>query len=93
MLAPVRTILTGSVEYLDIEVECDFTLDAQPVAISFDRTEWLTAAWVGAAGTARTARLLLNADNMPAKGWHQTYVKVTDNPEIPVIETGVLEVK
>lgn len=85
-----RTIMRGSTEYLTVSVTADITLDAQPVAFSFDRTIWLPAEWVGTAGTTRSARLLVSDTNLPAPPTTSTavYVKVTDNPEVPIVQAG-----
>lgn len=81
-----------TVEYLKVEVEADVTLDTQPVYFSFDnRATWLAAEWAGAVGQTRVARLLIDETNMPA---HSTkvYVRVTDDPEAPVILAGALNI-
>lgn len=89
-----RTIIRGTTEYLDVTVRCDFTLSAQPVAFSFDEgSTWLTAAWIGTAGTTRTARLLLNTGNTPAGTGARVYVKVTDSTETPWLDAGRLNVR
>lgn len=89
-----RAIIRGSTEYLDVTVHCDFTLSAQPVAFSFDEgSTWLTAAWIGTAGTTRTARLLIDGTNTPAGTGAKVYVKVTDATEIPILNAGRLNVR
>lgn len=84
-----RTILRGSVEYLDVVVTADVSLDAQAVAISFDRTTWLTATWQGSAGQTRTASILGNDSNLPNLSG-PVFIKVTDSPEVPVQRAGYL---
>lgn len=80
-------LIEGTIEYLNVEVNCDVTLDAQPVAFSLDKgVTWLTATWVGDPGTTRTAQILLDG-TLPPKTYH-VYVKVTDTPEIPVVNAG-----
>lgn len=89
----MRYLYTGTTEFLTVTVTSNLTLDAQPVYISFDRTEWLTASWTGAAGTTRSARVLLDSTNLPPPGKHPVYVKVTDSPEIPVVRADDITVK
>jgi hypothetical protein len=80
-----RTVYRDSVEYLTVSVTADVTLDTQAVKISVDgKTTWLTAAWIGTAGTTRSCRVLLDNTNMPPAGERQVFVQVTDTPEIPV---------
>lgn len=87
-----RHLYTGTTEYLSVTVRAPVALDAQAVAFSFDGTTWITAAWTGTASTTRTARALVNAGNMPAVGVHTLYVRVTSDPEIPVISAGQVTV-
>lgn len=80
-----RIVYRTSVEYLSVSVTSDVTLDTQPVSVSVDdRATWITATWLGAAATTRSARILLNGANMPTAGQRQVYVKVVDSPETPV---------
>ena len=85
----------GSVEYLFADVTADQTLDAQPVEIGVGRTvdtaAWEAATWLGDAGTTRTARILL--DGTLEVGKHLVFVRVTDNPEVPIVKAGVLRIK
>lgn len=90
---PSRTIVRGSTEYLDVTVRCDFTLSAQTVEFSFDRTTWHSAAWQGSAGTTRTARLLLDDDNIPDGNTVPIWVRITDDPEIPILDAGRLNIR
>lgn len=87
--ATARTIYKGSVEYLSVTVTADVTLDAQPVAISFDRTTWVACTWQGTAGLTRTASVLANDANLPATN-SPVFVKVTDSPEVPIVNAGTL---
>lgn len=86
----VRKVYRTSTEYLDVSVTADVSLSAQAVQISVDnQSTWLTAAWIGSAGTTRTARVLLQPGvNMPTAGKHPVYVKLTDSPEVPVFATS-----
>lgn len=97
----VRVVYAGTTEYITVPISSAVTLDTQPVAIAFHRAEdedgdwiydWLNATWIGTAGTTRLAQLLLTPSNTPIPGSHPIFVKVTDNPEIPVILAGTLEV-
>lgn len=82
-----------STEYLRARVVADVALDAQTVAISFDETTWHTAEWVGDPGTTRSAQILVGPSGdhpYPAGRFSDVFVKVTDNPEIPVQRAGGL---
>lgn len=94
MSQPIRTIYRGSTEYLEVAVTADVTLASQPVSISFDRTTWHSAAWTGDPGLTRTARLLVGSSGcpVPAKST-PVFVRITDNPEAPVIYAGTLAVR
>ncbi len=83
------SIPEGSVEYLNVDITADVTLDTQPVDIRVGSGAWQIAAWTGTAGTTRTARLLYTA-NTP--GLFAVWARITDNPETPVIRAGTLSV-
>jgi hypothetical protein len=85
------TYVVGTVEYLKAVVTCDFTLDAQPVAIRLDSGAWQPATWVGAAGLVRTAEALVDFASV-TPGRHTVYVKVTDTPEVPILSAGPIHV-
>lgn len=95
--ATTRTIYKGSVEYLAVRVVADVTLaDDLPVALSFDRDSndpaaatWHDAAWEGAAGTTRTASLLVNDAILGSKS-ARVFVRITDDPEVPIVQAGVV---
>lgn len=88
-----RTIVRGSTEYLKVELTADVTLDAQPVAFSLDDgTTWLAAEAVGSAEMTRTYRHLLLPDEVPTGYSFQVLVRITDNPEIPILSAGYLTV-
>lgn len=80
----------GSEEYLAVTVTADVTLTTQPVAVSLDRgATWLDCTWQGSAGTTRTAR----TDDpvvwdVPLRKNDGVLVRVTDNPETPLIRAG-----
>ena len=88
----MRHLYIGTTEYLSVTVYAGVTLDAQVVALSFDRSTWISAAWTGTAATQRQARALINAGNIPAVGTYAVYVRVTDSPEIPVMAAGQVTV-
>lgn len=86
-----RTTWTrGTTEYLTGTVTADVTLDTQPVAVTFDKTTFVTAAWTGTAGTTRGWQVLLTDTNLPVNNQSFVYVRVTDNPEIPLFRAGIL---
>lgn len=84
----MTTLLRGTVEYLDITVTSDVVLTGT-VEVSFgDRETWHEATWIGAAGTTRTARILLGTTvPLPARSTN-VYVRFTDSPEVPVVAAG-----
>ena len=88
----MRHVYIGTTEYVEATIYAGVSLSAQAVAFSFDRAAWITAAWTGSAGTQRDARALVNTGNLPAAGTYDLYVRVTDNPEIPVFSVGKVTV-
>jgi len=81
----------GTVEYLEATVTADVVIaDDDPVAFTFDRETFHTAEWTGIAGNTRTCRVLLDDTLLPAAPASDVYVRVTDNPEIPLIPAGTL---
>jgi hypothetical protein len=90
----MRTFIVGTIEYLDVPVTCDVTLNTQPVHVSLDQdVTWLEATWQGVAGNKRIASVLLgDANPLPPVGVHQVRVKVTDSPEIPIMIAGGIRV-
>lgn len=88
-------MVTGSVEYLHVDVTCDVVLDQQPVEIGLgstvDKATWTSAAWEGDAGTTRTCRILLDGSLAASK--YNVFVKIHDTPEIPIVRAGVLRIK
>lgn len=89
-----RQWVLGTKEYLKATVSCDVELDSQPVAFTFDGGDTFhDAEWIGAAGTTRKAQLLIDEDIPLTVGRHNVYVRVTDSPEIPLIDAGTLSVR
>lgn len=94
------TWVRGTTEYLKYLVEADVELDAQPVYFTFDRDDpdaFITAEWAGsdvevAGRHKRVARALVDDSELPASGYAQVFIKVTDNPEIPLIAAGPINV-
>ena len=88
-----RSIHRGSTEYLKVTLTSDVTLDAQPVEFSLDDgTTWLSAEAVGSAAMVRQYRHLLTPEEQPDKAAVVVLVRITDNPEIPIIEAGTLSI-
>lgn len=89
-----RPWVLGTVEYLDAQITADVTLDdAEPVAFTFDRDTFHDAEWIGVAGTTRTCRLLVDDSMLPAGAQTvEVFVRITDNPEVPLIPQGSLEI-
>lgn len=90
-----RVIYRGATEYINAPVVANVTLSSQVVAFSFDAgVTWTAAAWVGSAGTTRTAQLLVVASTtFPAPGMYTLLVRVTDTPEIPIMNAGGITVR
>lgn len=90
----VRIIYTGTIEYLSGTVTANVTIGADVVAVSFDRVTWYPAAWTGPTGTTQTWQLLLGAlVPLPSTTNSTVFVRVTDNPEAPVMNAGTLTVR
>ena len=87
-----RLIYRGTTEYISAQITGDTTLNTQTVEMSFDRTTWLTAEWVGTAGTTRTCRILASATNLPTDANFDVWVRITDTPEIPVLRAGHVQI-
>lgn len=84
-----RTLIAGSIEYLVVSVTSDTLLDSQPVAFSFDHDQtWVPAVWQGSAASNRNVSVLLDG-TMPV-GMYQVNVRITDTPEIPIMNAGPL---
>lgn len=86
-----RIVYRGSTEFLDVEVTASVQLDDDtPVAFSFDnRVTWLEAAWEGSPATTRTASLLVDDELLGTKST-TVYVRITDNPEVPIVNAGTV---
>jgi hypothetical protein len=99
-----RRIPSGSVEFLSVWVDTDgvATLSSQPVAIALtplrsdpdDDTTWRGASWAGSAATARSAAILIGPGTSHEidAGKYEVWVKVTDNPETPIVHAGRLTI-
>ncbi len=88
----MNTYPLGTSEYVSVTVTSDVSLSAQPVTVSLDRgATWLPATWQGSAGTTRTARTT-SPVTFASTGLKTVLVKVTDTPEVPIIEAGRISV-
>lgn len=99
-----RRIPSGSVEFLTVLVDTGgvATLSSQPVAfaltaVGYDpdgTTTWRSASWSGEAGTSRSAAILIGpgTSHIIAEGKYEVWVKVTDNPESPIVHAGRLTI-
>lgn len=96
-----RVLNLAATEYVSIPLVCDVQQTTQPVHFSFDNgVTWTVAAWTGTAVQdsttllwTRTARLLVAGTTLVRPGIYKILARVTDNPEIPVIECGGLAVR
>lgn len=89
-----RTLIQGTIEYLDVEVVADANLTGV-VEFSFDDTAtWEAAAWIGSVGTTRTARLLVDTTELDglelvwARGNYEVWVRLTDAPEVAIVQAS-----
>lgn len=86
-----RIVYRGSVEFVDIDVTSALELDTQEVFFSFvpHPYAWLSAEWEGDPGTMRTASILGDDANLPAKS-AEVFVKVVDVSTAPIMSAGML---
>jgi hypothetical protein len=92
-MAKRDVINRGTTDFLDVIVRADVDLGAQTVAVSFDRTTWLPATWIGDVGITRSCRVLIDASNIPDdRNAATVFVRVTDTPEVPVISAGLVKI-
>lgn len=101
-----QAVSPGTSEYLDLTVtskpvapgEDAMDLDTT-VQFTFDRVTYWAAAWAGTQTTngsnkARVAQLLMTDANLPLANTVNTiYVRITDNPEAPIVKAGTLTVR
>lgn len=91
-----RILYSGTVQYLRANLTANDVLDAQPVEFSLDRTTWYAGLWAGDPGTTRTAEILLGGPDFPTPQAGRTYeifVRITDNPEIPIMSVGLVQIR
>ena len=89
-----RVMYRGTIEYLEVTVTADVQLTGQPVYFSFDQVTWTAGEWDGEPGLTRTARILLGEDvPLPTKSSVAVYLKVTDSPEVPIMNAGILVIR
>jgi hypothetical protein len=84
-----RDIVRGSVEFLTGWVESNTSIGNDlPVEVSLDR-----ATWIGDPGLHRHWRILVGDDvPLPDNRFATVFVRVTDNPEQPMLMAGKLKV-
>lgn len=85
-------MIHGTKEYLEVVLTCDVSLNTQPVEISFDGLTWTAADWIGDPGLTRTARILLDTNTLEPRSEYGVYARITDDPEVPIIYAGDLDV-
>lgn len=97
-----RTLYRGTIEYLDVPITATVDLTDQPVYISLDNREtYVAATWgdpsvesvdkYGRTVYTRYAIVLFGEDNpLPTSNNVPVFVKVTDDPEVPVVRAGSL---
>lgn len=98
------TIPAASTEYLHGLVTASVTLDTQAVEVAFvtpsnafptDATAWISAAWIGDPGTSRNWQILIgpSSTTILASGAYAVWVRVHDEPEIPVRKHDTLTIQ
>ena len=88
-----RTLQRGTTEYLDVLVRSDVDLGNQTVEVSFNKTDWFPAEWTGTAGLERKVQVLVDDSRLPANVNQATvYIRVTDEPEIPILAAGAVQI-
>jgi len=86
-----RVFYRGTVEYLIGTVTTDVDLTGDTVEVSFDNREsWIPAEWIG---STNRWRILLDETTMPEVDRFGVHVRITDNPEIPVLKAGTVLVR
>jgi hypothetical protein len=86
------------VEYVHAPVTSDVDLDMDVEMSIREPGEdhvWLPAEWTGEVGTTRTARTAAPVDfsigNYPASSY-DVCVRLTDSPEVPIVDAGDLTI-
>lgn len=87
-----RVFIRGSVEYVDVLLNSDVTLDAQMVEFSLRPDEWFPATWIGSPGNSRVARALVDF-SLYYTGTYRLRARITDLPEVPIMDVAVIEVR
>lgn len=90
-----RIMYAGTVQYLRATLSADDVLVDQTVEFSFDRQTWYPGTWAGSQGTTRVAEILLGQDlPTPQAGRiYEVFVRLTDNPQIPIMSAGLVQVR
>lgn len=90
-----------SVEYARVRITANVSLSSQVVELAFmgSRTtepssgDWVTATWLGDAGTTRDAGVLVGpGQHVLAEGTWHCWFRVTDTPEVPARYAGTLTI-
>lgn len=97
-------ILFGCVKYIKSEIVV--SINGAPYDPTGDQVDWAfvapgedrdAASWTAGswetAGTRHWVRILVGADVVLARGTYSVYVRITDDPEIPLEHVGRLEVE
>ena len=106
-MSSLRTFQASTVEYLEALVKSTADLVGDPVQLSFDEQTWFDATWTTAPANALTPEdlrkglthaqvaqaLVGEANPLPAAGLSTVYVRITDNPEAPVIVAGKVRIQ
>lgn len=66
--------------------------DDLPVSFTFDRETFHDGEWIGDVDSTRVCRVLVDDDMLPDYPMVEVFVRLTDNPEIPYIPVGTLNI-
>lgn len=88
----------ASLEYLTVTVTADVDLDTQVVELATTKAhaqpapgDWRTATWIGDAAHTRQAQILLDDNDLTPGTW-SVFLRLTDVPEVPVLEVGTVTI-
>lgn len=91
---PPRDWPRGTKEYLSATISADVDLtDDVPIWFTFDREVFLEGEWVGDVGMSRACRLLVDDSILPPDlSLIDVHIRIDDNPEVPLIPVGQLNI-
>ena len=97
----MTSIPSISVEYARVRLTADVELTSQTVELAFLASystepsggDWVAATWLTAAGTTRTAGVLVGpGQHVLAEGRWYVWYRLTDTPEVPARRAGQISI-